>query len=86
MTTNNSSIPITKMVNDLFLQWLSLPDTRTTLSTALHSVRTNSKMPESIIYSKVCSFFFNKNLLRFFCSIYKDLYNTWRWIFKISTF
>ncbi|CAF3267289.1 unnamed protein product [Rotaria sp. Silwood2] len=40
------------MVNDLFLQWLSLPDTRTTLSAALHSVRTNSKMPEPIIYSK----------------------------------
>ncbi len=53
MTTANTSIPITKMVNDLFLQWLSLPDTRTTLSSALHAVRTNSKMPEPIIYSKV---------------------------------
>ncbi|UJR21734.1 hypothetical protein I4U23_024809 [Adineta vaga] len=53
MTTANTSIPITKMVNDLFLQWLSLPDTRTTLSAALHSVRTNSKMPEPIVYSKI---------------------------------
>ncbi|CAF3400247.1 unnamed protein product [Rotaria sp. Silwood2] len=52
MTTENNPIPIAKMVNDLFLQWLSLPDTRTTLSAALHSVRTNSKMPEPIIYSK----------------------------------
>ncbi|CAF4017129.1 unnamed protein product, partial [Rotaria sp. Silwood1] len=52
MTTENNPIPIAKMVNDLFLQWLSLPDTRTTLSTALHSVRTNSKMPDSIAYSK----------------------------------
>lgn len=58
MTTTNSSIPITKMVNDLFLQWLSLPDTRTTLSAALHSVRTNSKLPEPIIYSKVCIDYF----------------------------
>ncbi|CAF0720392.1 unnamed protein product [Adineta ricciae] len=53
MSTANTSIPITKMVNDLFLQWLSLPDTRTTLSAALHSVRTNSKMPEPIAYSKI---------------------------------
>ncbi len=53
-TTTNTSIPITKMVNDLFLQWLSLPDTRTTLCTALQCVRTNSKMPDPIIYPKVC--------------------------------
>ncbi len=53
-TTTNTSIPITKMVNDLFLQWLSLPDTRTTLCAALQSVRTNSKMPDPIIYPKVC--------------------------------
>jgi len=53
-TTTNTSIPITKMVNDLFLQWLSLPDTRTTLYTALQSVRTNSKMPDPINYPKVC--------------------------------
>ncbi|CAF1172308.1 unnamed protein product [Adineta steineri] len=53
MTSPNTSIPITKMVNDLFLQWLSLPDTRTTLSSALNSVRTNSKMPEPIVYSKI---------------------------------
>ncbi|CAF2737173.1 unnamed protein product [Rotaria sp. Silwood2] len=51
-TTANTSIPITKMVNDLFLQWLSLSDTRTTLYAALQSVRTNSKMPDSIIYPK----------------------------------
>ena len=54
MTTGNTSIPISKMVNDLFLQWLSLPDTRTTLSAALHSVQTNSKLPDPIPYSKVC--------------------------------
>jgi len=54
MTTANTSIPITKMVNDLFLQWLSLPDTRTALSSGLHSVRTNSEMPDPIVYSKVC--------------------------------
>ena len=54
MPTPNSSIPITKMVNDLFLQWLSMPDTRATLTSALHSVRTNSKMPDPIVYSKVC--------------------------------
>ena len=53
VTTANTSIPISKMVNDLFLQWLSLPDTRTTLTSALHSVRTNSKMPDPIPYSKV---------------------------------
>lgn len=53
-TTTNTSIPITKMVNDLFLQWISLPDTRTTLCAALQSVRTNSKMPDPIIYPKVC--------------------------------
>ncbi|CAF4694015.1 unnamed protein product [Rotaria sp. Silwood1] len=51
-TTSNTSIPITKMVNDLFLQWLSLADTRTTLYAALQSVRTNSKMPDPIIYPK----------------------------------
>ncbi|CAF0996128.1 unnamed protein product [Rotaria sordida] len=51
-TTANTSIPITKMVNDLFLQWLSLADTRTTLYAALQSVRTNSKMPDPIIYPK----------------------------------
>ena len=51
--TTNTSIPITKMVNDLFLQWLSLPDTRSTLYTALRSVQTNSKMPEPINYPKV---------------------------------
>ena len=54
MSTSNTSIPIAKMVNDLFLQWLSLPDTRTTLSSALNAVRTNSKMPDPIVYSKVC--------------------------------
>jgi len=59
-TTTNTSIPITKMVNDLFLQWLSLPDTRTTLSSALHCVRTNSKMPEPIVYSKVYMNFIEK--------------------------
>ncbi len=53
MTTANTSIPISKMVNDLFLQWLSLPDTRATLTSALHCVRTNSKMPDPIPYSKV---------------------------------
>lgn len=53
MTTANTAIPMSKMVNDLFLQWLSLPETRTTLSTALNSVRTNSKMPDPIPYSKV---------------------------------
>lgn len=53
-TVTNTSIPITKMVNDLFLQWLSLPDTRTTLCAALQSVRTNNKMPDPIIYPKVC--------------------------------
>jgi hypothetical protein len=37
------------------LQWLSLPDTHTTLYTALQSVRTNSKMPDLIIYPKVCT-------------------------------
>ncbi|CAF4065285.1 unnamed protein product, partial [Rotaria magnacalcarata] len=52
VTTENSPIPIAKMVNDLFLQWLSLPDTRTSLSAALNSVRTNSKMPDPIVYSK----------------------------------
>ncbi|CAF3378171.1 unnamed protein product [Rotaria socialis] len=52
VTTENSPIPIAKMVNDLFLQWLSLPDTRTSLSAALNSVRTNSKMPDLIVYSK----------------------------------
>ncbi|CAF0801245.1 unnamed protein product [Adineta ricciae] len=51
-TTANTSIPITKMVNDLFLQWLSLPDTRTTLHTALQSVRNHSKMPDHINYPK----------------------------------
>ncbi len=61
MTTANTSIPITKMVNDLFLQWLSLPDTRTTLSSALHSVRTNSKMPEPLVYSKVRGGGFSKS-------------------------
>lgn len=55
--TTNTSIPITKMVNDLFLQWLSLPDTRSTLYTALHSVQTNSKMPEPINYPKVRVYF-----------------------------
>ncbi len=54
-TTTNTSISITKMVNDLFLQWLSLSDTRMTLNSALHSVRTNSKMPDPIIYPKVCA-------------------------------
>jgi hypothetical protein len=54
MATTNTSIPITKMVNDLFLQWLSLPETRSTLSSALLSVRTNNKMPDPIPYSKVC--------------------------------
>ncbi|CAF1082393.1 unnamed protein product [Rotaria sordida] len=52
MTTENNPIPIAKMVNDLFLQWLSLSDTRTTLSAALQSVRTNSKTPEPIVYPK----------------------------------
>ena len=52
-TMTNTTIPISKMVNDLFLQWLSLPETRTTLSAALHSVRTNSKMPDPINYFKV---------------------------------
>ena len=41
------------MVNDLFLQWLSLPDTRSTLYAALHSVQTNGKMPDPIVYPKV---------------------------------
>lgn len=53
MTTANTFIPMSKMVNDLFLQWLSLSETHTTLSSALHSVRTNSKMPDPIPYSKV---------------------------------
>ena len=41
------------MVNDLFVQWLSLSDTRTALYAALQSVRLNSKMPDPIIYPKV---------------------------------
>ena len=53
-TTTNTSIPITKMVNDLFLQWLSLPDTRTTLNNALQCARTDNKMPDLINYPKVC--------------------------------
>lgn len=53
-TTTNTSIPIAKMVNDLFLQWLSLSDTHTTLNIALQSVRTNSKLPDLISYPKVC--------------------------------
>ena len=70
-TPTNTSIPITKMVNDLFLQWLSLPDTRTTLYAALHSVQSNSKMPDPVIYPKVCMFafvlhFFYKITLTFF--------------------
>jgi hypothetical protein len=64
-TTTNTSIPITKMVNDLFLQWLSLPDTRTTLCTALQSVRTNSKMPDPIIYPKVCIYIIQIDLILF---------------------
>ncbi|CAF1341647.1 unnamed protein product [Adineta steineri] len=51
-STTLTSIPVTKMVNDLFLQWLSLSDTRTTLYTALQNVRTHSKMPDPIIYPK----------------------------------
>ncbi|CAF3360136.1 unnamed protein product [Rotaria socialis] len=50
--TGNTSIPITKMVNDLFLQWLSLSDTRTILYGALQSARTNSKMPDLVAYPK----------------------------------
>lgn len=53
ITTNNNSIPITKMVNDLFLQWLSLSETQKTLYAALQSVKTNSKMPDPINYPKV---------------------------------
>jgi hypothetical protein len=89
-TTSNTSIPITKMVNDLFLQWLSLSDTRTTLCTALQSVRTNSNMPDPIIYPKVCMC--NKKLRSFIIGnrilidivgllFYLDLYNTWWWVF-----
>ncbi|CAM2712697.1 unnamed protein product [Rotaria socialis] len=40
------------MVNDLFLQWLSLSDTRTILYGALQSARTNSKMPDLVAYPK----------------------------------
>jgi hypothetical protein len=74
MTTTNTSIPVTKMVNDLFLQWLSLPDTHTTLYTALQSVRTNSKMPDIIIYPKVCVC--RQQKLKMF---YHKLYNTHRY-------
>ncbi|UJR27679.1 hypothetical protein I4U23_008958 [Adineta vaga] len=51
--TTNTSIPVTKMVNDLFLQWLSLTDTRTALYTALQSVQTHNKMPDPINYPKI---------------------------------
>lgn len=84
ITTENSPIPIAKMVNDLFMQWLSLPDTRSTLTAALRSVRTNSKMPDPIVYAKVCIgillFFLLINIL-----LYLDLFNTWWWFIKITT-
>ena len=83
MTSANTSIPISKMVNDLFLQWLSLPDTRTTLTSALHSVRTNSKMPDQIPYNTVSFLLKEKYVLD---SYSVDLCNTWWWFFQISTF
>jgi len=68
-TVTNTSIPIAKMVNDLFLQWISLIDTRTTLCTALQSVRTNSKLPDPIVYPKVrLHYFYVDNKLFFLLS------------------
>ncbi|CAF0887767.1 unnamed protein product, partial [Didymodactylos carnosus] len=48
-----TTIPIAKMVNDLFLQWLSQEDTRKNLFAGLQIVRTGGKLPEPN-YSKNC--------------------------------
>ncbi|CAF0908436.1 unnamed protein product [Didymodactylos carnosus] len=41
-----TAVPITKMVNDLFLQWLSQEDTRKNLFAGLQIVRSGGKLPE----------------------------------------